>query len=40
MPDVAILPLAIIGAIVIGGGGGWLLRTLKLKKKIAKPDVE
>lgn len=32
MPDVAVLPLAVIGLIVIAGGGGWLFRTLSGRK--------
>lgn len=32
MPDVAVLPLAVIGLIVLAGGGGWIMRTLAGRK--------
>jgi hypothetical protein len=33
MPDIAILPLAAVGLIVVAGGGGWLARTIMGRRK-------
>lgn len=33
MPDVAVLPLAIIGLAVVAGGGGFFWRTMLGRKK-------
>lgn len=32
MPDVAVLPLAVVGLIVLAGGGGWLFQKLSGRK--------
>lgn len=33
MPDVAVLPLAVVGLAVLAGGGGFFWRTLLGRKK-------
>ncbi len=33
MPDVAVLPLAVIGLVVLAGGGGFFFRTLRGRSK-------
>ena len=29
MPDVAVIPLAVVGLIVAAGGGGWLIAKIR-----------